>query len=315
MTCQGRRVDRHPVIRERIAMPRRRHFVFVGLLLPVSVAACGIEIEDWDLILLRPWPSPQASPADLGLDFEDLRIPSADGNELAAWFVPAVGGNARGTVLVHTGMEGNIGRYMSLLPWAAENDFNIFIYDYQGFGASEGEPSFSNFEPDARAVVDYLLSRPEPSAHVLVQLGGSLGSIPALSIAAATPDETVGVVVFGAFFTDQIGGLWLQTFVSPLFAPIGYITDLIWTANLPDFMNARLAIDRVQVPILAIIPEDDTLVPVAAQLIFFDALPEPKQLHWTSGDHSPDVIENDPPLGDAILQWAVQLDGLLPPGP
>jgi len=276
---------------------------------------CQIDTQGWDLLLLRSWPPPESSPADVGLAFEDLRIPTADGRELAAWFVPALSGNPRGTVLFHTGAEGNIGRYLSTLPWAAESDFNLLIYDYQGFGASDGEPNFRNFEPDAHAVVNYLLSRPEPSAHVLIHLGGSLGSLPALSTAAAYPDETVGVVIYGGFFPEQVGGLWLETFVCPLLAPLGYLSGLVWAGNLPDFVNPHIAIPHIQDPFFVVIPEDDTIVPVEAQTNFFAALPEPKELYWAQGDHSPNAIEDDPGMGIAILQWANQLDGLLPAEP
>jgi hypothetical protein len=286
--------------------------VCTGAALLTLVAGCQIDLEGWDLIFLRPWPAAEVSPADVGLEFEDLRIASAEGKMLAAWFVPAQSGNPRGTVLLHPGMEGNIGRYVSMLPWAAENDFNILIYDYQGFGASEGEPDFRNFEPDAHAVVNYLLSRPEPSCGVIIHLGGSLGTLPALSAAAEYPDSTVGVVVFGGFFPEQVGGIWLRTFVSPLLAPLGDITGLLWIALLPEFMNPRLAIDRVRAPILAIIPEDDTIVPREAQMIFFEALPEPKELYITPADHSPQALEKDPNIGRVILRWAEQLDGILP---
>jgi hypothetical protein len=268
--------------------------------------------SSWDSLLLRPWPEPKTSPAELGLAYEPVRIPTADGRMLAAWFVPAQGGLPRATVVIHTGMEGNIGRYLSLLPWAADNEFNALIYDYQGFGASEGEAAFRNFEADARAVVDYLLSRPEDSAHVLIHLGGSLGSLPALAATAEYPGETVGVVIFGGFFPEQIGGIWLRTFVSPLLGPIGDVFSHLWVAVLPDFMNPRNAIGRIEDPILVIVPENDTIVPTEAQMNFFAALPEPKQLYFTPAAHSPDAMEHDPALGPTILEWARQLDGLLP---
>jgi len=289
----------------------RRVVVFVGILAMTATAGCHVGLDTWDAMLLSPWPAPQETPADIGLEYETLRIPSTGGNKLAAWYVPAVGGKARATVLIHTGTEGNIGRYLSLLPWAVENEFNALIYDYQGYGASEGKAGFRNFEPDAHAVVDYLLSRPEPSAHHIIHLGASLGSLPAVAIAADRPDSTIGLITYSGFFTDQVGTIWLETFVSPLLAPFGGITDAMWTASLPGFMNPRNAIDRIQVPILAIIPEHDKVVPPDAQMNFFDALHEPKQLYLAFSAHSPRAIEEEPAIGEAILKWARQLPGLL----
>jgi pimeloyl-ACP methyl ester carboxylesterase len=212
-------------------------------------------------------------------------------------------------------MVGNIGLYTSLLPWAAEEEFNIFIYDYQGFGASEGDPGFQNFKPDAHAVVNYLLSRPEPSAHVIIHLGGSLGSLVALPSAADFPDSTIGVVVYGGFFPEQVMGLWLGTFVSPLLAPLGDLASFSWAASLPDFMNPHLAIPHIEAPVFVIVPENDSIVVPETQLNLFDALPEPKELYSSSAPHSPWAIDEDPDTGRAILQWARQLEGLLPAEP
>ncbi len=100
-------------------------------------------------------------------------------------------------------------------------------------------------------------------------------------------------------------------FVSPLLAPLGGITDAMWTASLPEFMNPRNAVDRVGVPILVIIPENDTIVPPEAQMNFFDALPEPKQIYFSSSAHSPKALDEEPAIGEAILKWARGLPGLL----
>ncbi len=88
-----------------------------------------------------------------------------------------------------------------------------------------------------------------------------MGSLPAVATAADRPDSTIGLVTYSGFFTNQVGSIWLSTFVSPLVAPFGWVTDAMWTASLPAFMNTRDAIGRIAVPILAIIPENDTIVP------------------------------------------------------
>ena len=299
----------------RVVSPRQ-HALCLAFFCLTTATGCSIDLDGWNVLLLLPWPPPEETPADVGLDYEDLRIATADGKKLAAWFVPAQGGSApRATFVVHPGMAGNIGLYTSLLPWAAEEEFNIFIYDYKGFGASEGEPDYRNFEADAHAVVDYLLSRPEPSAHVIIHLGGSLGSIVALPTAARYPDSTIGLVVYGGFFPEQLMGPWLRTFVSPLLAPIGDLASFSWAGSMPDFMNPHLAIPHIKTPVLVIVPENDTAVLPEIQMNLFDALPEPKELYLSSAPHTPWAIEEDPDMGRAILQWARQLEGLLPAEP
>ena len=277
-------------------------------------AGCGAKFEDWDLLFLRPWPPAERTPAELGLDFETVQIITAGGNRLSAWYVHAVGGDARGTFIIHTGMEGSIERFLPLLPWPAENGFNALVYDWQGFGASEGFPDFQNFEPDARAAVEYVLARPEPGNQRLVHFGISLGSIPALAAAAQYPDQTAGVIVFGGFFPDQIATIWLVTQVSPLLAVFGDIGGATFSALLPDFLDPRTFLDRVQAPILSLIPEDDTIIPPSAQWNLFDALPEPKTVYVTFGNHT-HAHEVDANLSVTVVEWARRLDNLVPQTP
>lgn len=265
-------------------------------------AGCVIPWQDLDPIFLQSPGPPVTSPADLGLAYEDVRIASANGNKLAGWFVPALSGQSRATFLVHTGMRGNLDTYLPLVPWAVENDFNILVYDWQGFGASEGVPDFTHFEPDTYAAVEYVVSRPESNGGI-IQLGASLGTACAMAAATAYPDQTIGLVLYGAAFKDNFATLWLSTQVAPALALLGPFGDAAWNAILPDFFDTARYLAAIQVPILAITPEDDTIVPPEAQRKFYDALPEPKQRYITYGGHvhAPDV---DPQLGIVVVEWA-----------
>ena len=266
------------------------------------LGGCVLPLQDWDLIFLQSTGPAKSSPADLGFAFEEVRFPSANGKQLSGWFVPAASGAPLGTLLVHTGMRGNLDTYLPVVPWAVQNDFNILVYDWQGFGSSEGVPDFGNFEPDTRAAVEYLLSRPE-SATGIIQLGASLGAIPAMAATTWYPDQTVGLVLYGGFYTDNFAESWIIDQLTPLLASVGVIGDLAWNALLPDFFDARQYLDAIHVPIFSITPEDDTIVPVEEQNRFYKSLPEPKQRFFTYGGHvhSP---ETDPELGSAVMNWA-----------
>lgn len=280
-----------------------------SIALILVLTGCNI-LNDWDMIFLRPWPEGEMTPTDLGLGFDEVWLSTSNGNKIQAWFLPAQGGEARATFLIHPGLEGNLERYLPVLPWGASNEFNVFIYDYQGFGGSEGEVDFRNFEPDTNAAVSYVLSRPEPSTQRVIHFGVSLGTLNAIAAAADHPDTTIGLIVYGAFFPDEIAGIWLATQVCPLLKPLGDIGSAIWTLLITPYMNPRNFIDDVQAPAVSVIPADDTIIPPEAQRSIYEALPEPKELIMTFGDHS-HAHEDDPNLGPAILEWARRLPGLL----
>ncbi|GMV96867.1 MAG: hypothetical protein AMXMBFR83_12270 [Phycisphaerae bacterium] len=277
----------------------------------LASCGCGFDVQALDRFLLRPWPPSEQTPADFGQTFEDVRFPSANGAMISAWFVPAQNGTARGTFLVHTGMEGNIGRFMPLLVAGAERDFNVLVYDWQGFGASEGIKDFRNFEHDTHAALGYLRSRPEPSCRKIIHTGISLGCLPAVAITALEPDDAVGLILYGPFFPHHLPPLWVMERANFLLVPFAAVAGGWWAALLPPFMLPEPFFDDLRVPILLITPSDDTIVPPSEQDLFYQALPEPKSRYFTFGGHTR-APERDPELFTAITGWSRQLPGLLP---
>ncbi|MDP1633595.1 MAG: alpha/beta hydrolase, partial [Gallionellaceae bacterium] len=76
----------------------------------------------------------KATPAQLRLPFEEVRIATADGETLHGWFVPAT--NARATVLFFHGNAGSIVHRLDWLPMFQQLRLSVLMVDYRGFGAS-----------------------------------------------------------------------------------------------------------------------------------------------------------------------------------
>jgi pimeloyl-ACP methyl ester carboxylesterase len=88
------------------------------------------------------------------------------------------------TVIYSHGNGSNINRYWGRLELLWEMGYNVFIYDYEGYGMSEGSPSGEACYADARAALDYVLSRPDVDDSLLVYYGWSLGSFMTCYLAA-----------------------------------------------------------------------------------------------------------------------------------
>ena len=100
----------------------------------------------------------EASGAELGRPFEDVRFLTSDGVSLHGWFFPANPGSPRGhlvIVLLH-GNVGNISRRLHFYQAWLELGVNVFAFDYRGFGRSEGRPSEEGTYRDAQAAVQWL---------------------------------------------------------------------------------------------------------------------------------------------------------------
>lgn len=80
-----------------------------------------------------------ATPWEIGLNYETVWLTAEDGVHLNGWYVPAT--QARATLLFFHGNAGNISHRLDSLRIFHELELNVFIFDYRGYGLSEGKPS------------------------------------------------------------------------------------------------------------------------------------------------------------------------------
>lgn len=285
----------------------------VGILLScIPLCGCDTNLMSLDELLLKSWPEGDQTPSTRGLAYEEVAFETAGGKRLVGWYIPSASGPARATVLIHTGMQGNLAEYLPVFPWFAGRNIDTFIYNWQGFGTSEGQRLFINFQPDTYAAVDYLASRPQPAAKAVIHFGVSLGGAAALGAAAYAPETAIGVIVYGAFEPSELPTDFLVTQVSPLLAPLGLIGGAVFDEWATPFMSPSTHVDHVTAPVLALIAEDDRIVPPPTQIKLFERYPEPKQIIYTFGDHI-HAHYTDPDLGNKIVGWIDTLPGLLAP--
>ena len=149
------------------------------------------------------WRNPRVAhrrdPSILSLRFETVRIPTAGGKTLHAWWIPSGAAGAPCLVLVH-GWGRNVER---MLPWIAmlhPEGFDLLTFDARHHGSSDedGYGTMLKFSEDVRAAVDYAIrARRVPKQEVGV-LGLSVGGSAAIHAAAHEP-RIVAVATVGAF--------------------------------------------------------------------------------------------------------------------
>src|SRR6266436_3565285 len=77
-------------------------------------------------------------PADVGLAFTDLTVPTEDGERLHAWWVPTRAAPARGHVLFFHGNAGNVSHRLEHARALTEAGLDVLLLDYRGYGRSTG---------------------------------------------------------------------------------------------------------------------------------------------------------------------------------
>lgn len=118
-----------------------------------------------------------------GLAFEDAWFAAADGTRLHGWYVPRP--DPRAVVLYLHGNAGNLSHRVDILRRINERyQATVMIFDYRGYGRSEGTPGEKGLLQDARAAKAWLARRAGVPEADIVLLGRSLGGAVAVVLAA-----------------------------------------------------------------------------------------------------------------------------------
>jgi len=214
-----------------------------------------------------------ATPADIGILCEDVRITTADRTELHGWYAPAGAGAL--TVLLCHGNAGNISHRLGWLEIFHDMGLGVLLFDYRGYGESSGKPDEPGTYRDAHAAWDYLTNtRRQPPRSIMI-VGESLGGPIAAHLAQ---DVAPGALVLASTFTS---------------AP-DLARQFYW--YLPVRLLARFnysTVDHVRhvhAPVLVIHSRTDEIVPFSHAEAIFRRANEPKELLEVLGDHNSGVL-------------------------
>ncbi len=215
--------------------------------------------------LFQPERGYPRTPADAGLPSEEVHFTSEDGTLLTGWLIPGQGP----LVLWSHGNGGNIAHR---LPQAAllhhHLGVTLFLYDYRGFGTSEGTPTEHGTYADARAALRTLQERLGVSCSDIVLFGQSLGAAVTAHVAARCRPRAV---ILEAAFTSVAD-----------IARHMYPWLPVWPL-LRGIYDAEAEVVRIEAPLLLIHGNLDDVVPVRMARRLFDAAAPPKRLRIIAG--------------------------------
>jgi hypothetical protein len=244
-----------------------------GLVALLAVAGCTA-------IFFQPHRLQVSTPDRLGLAYEDVRFRASDGVELFGWFLPAKG-RALGTILQLHGNAENISTHFTSLAWMPARGFNVFIFDYRGYGASEGEPSLEGVQLDIDAAMATLLARSDIDKARIVIYGQSLGGALAAYYVAHSPRrDRVRALVLESAFSDYID-IAREKFADHWITwPFQWIPYL----SVDDRFSPLPAMAKISpIPLLILHGDQDRVVPVHHAHRLYDAALGPKQLWIVPG--------------------------------
>lgn len=212
-----------------------------------------------------------ATPKEAGLDFEDVYFSTSDHLRLNGWLVKATEApqNASTFLFCH-GNAGNIGDRIEKIRRFHEFGVNVFIFDYRGFGKSQGRPTEEGMYRDAKAAYTYLKSRQDIASERIIVYGASMGGVAAIDLAS---QQKVAALIIDSTWTSAAD-------MAKTIAP--FVPSFILTARLDNASKIK----TIMVPKLVIHSPDDQSVPFALGQKLFALAPEPKEFLQIFGSHS-----------------------------
>jgi fermentation-respiration switch protein FrsA (DUF1100 family) len=214
-----------------------------------------------------------ATPAQIGLPFDELRLKTADGVELHGWYVPVA--EPRGTILFTHGNAGNISHRLDYVAMFHRLGYNTLIFDYRGYGNSSGSPSEQGTYLDAEAAWTYVTQTKHEPACRIALLGESLGG--AVAAQLATRHRPAALVLASSFTSVPDLGQQLYPWL-----PVRWLARIRY--------DTRAYLQQAQVPLLVAHSPQDEIIPYAHGQALYAAARAPKTFLELAGGHNDGFI-------------------------
>lgn len=232
-------------------------------------------------------------PSDFGHRFEDVTFKSGDGTKLHGWFFqPLEKVRPKGTVVFHHGNAGSVGYHIGFVGWMARAGYQVLLYDYRGYGKSEGVITREGLVQDARAAINYVKSREDVDGKRIISFGHSLGGAKSL---AALGEKMIpgvrGVICYAGFASYED---MATRFAGKAGAEL-----------VTDELSPRDLVEKISpVPVLIAHGTKDATVPLAQGEILFKKAKEPKTIYRIpNGSHTRALWMNDGEYRSKVLAW------------
>ena len=219
----------------------------------------------------------EAHGKDLGRPVEDIWLQTSDGHRLHGWFFPAEKNSRRAhqALLLCHGNAGNIGHRLHFVQAWLELGLNVLVFDYRGYGRSEGKAGEEGTYLDAQAALGWLQQKGFARENIVV-LGKSLGGGVASGLALR---ESFGALILQSTFTS-IPDLGCELY--PLL-PVRRLHRIKY-----DTVNR---LPKIKTPVLVTHSRSDDLIGFHHAETNFNAAAGPRMMLEIAGNHV-SVIED-----------------------
>lgn len=260
-----------------------------GIVLTLALAYVAVLLIIYVLqprMVYYPSQNITVTPADFGYEFEDVNFATEDRYQLHGWFIPA--DTANPTMLYFHGNAGNISGRMETIKLLHQLGLNVFIFDYRGYGQSEGRPTEEGTYRDAIAAWNYLRSERGVSESEIIVMGRSLGgSVAAWLSARKNPAASI---IESTFTSAPDLGAELYPWL-----PVRWLIKYDY--------NTLVNIQKIGNPLFMSHSQQDQVVPYHHGKKLFEAANEPKMFLELEGTHGSGFLDTGEKYRNALRSF------------
>lgn len=208
---------------------------------------------------------------------EEINFKSSNGKNLNGWFFKPKNKAVIGTILHFHGNAANISYQFQFSDSLIKTGFQVMVFDYQGFGKSEGKESQEHVLEDGISALHYIKQREDVKNTKLILFGQSLGGHLSCVVAAREQKLIDALVVEGAF----TGHERMAVYVGKKSGAPKFLTKML----VPSKYDAIDEIDKITIPKLIIHSTEDETCPFYMGKELFEKAVQPKEFWEVKGGH------------------------------
>jgi uncharacterized protein len=239
-----------------------------------------------------PYSTINSTPETVGLAYKEVTVETRDGLNICAWFVGDDTPPNKDVIFLCHGNGGNISHRLNNFLAFESLGLRTFIFDYRGYGKSEGSPTEEGTYMDSEAALEHLIKVENIPPERIIIMGRSLGGPIAARLATKVQ---VKALILESTFTSitDLGAQWYP------FLPVRALSRYKYN-TLEYLKNIK------PMPVLIVHSPQDELIPYDHGVALWEAASDPKQFLKIAGTHNEGFVTDGDTYTSGLLLFLTQ---------
>jgi uncharacterized protein len=245
-------------------------FIIVGIVVGIIFV---FSVLTFFLSIHPPKYNEKRTPADLGINYENVEFKTSDGLTLKGWFIPSKNKDSKAVVIVGHGYPFSKSNVLGFAPFL-HGEYNLFFIDFRYFGESEGKYTTVGWkeQEDMKAAIKYLKTRNGIDKDKIGAMGFSLSA----STMLLTKSSDIKAIIADSPYAslDRMTKESYRIFPGFTKMPFAWMTKLLAKIflglNVSD-VSPEKSIKNLDTPVLLIHGDRDSQISVENSKLIYDS--------------------------------------------